>query len=306
VANQASNNVSVLLQGAARAFTLSNVAVGSLPTAVALGDIDNDADIDVLVSNSGSNDASVLFNDGAGVFTAGAPLIAGNRPSDVQLGDLNDDGRLDVVVSNSAGQDAAVFFSGVNGFTALTLTAQVGPEAVAIADFNGDTRPDIAIACSSGEVARIFLNQGNQTFSAPADFGISFTAVSMVAGDVDNDQDQDLLVINFDGAGTNLIRNDGAGSFSELETTAIIGDSPTALQLADLDRDGAIDVMMTTTGAVVILANPGNGNFVPQVDLTSGDFLQGLIVVDLDGDGGLDIITANGGSNDLGILFSDF
>ena len=305
-ANSGSDNVSVLLQNKDRAFTVVNVAVGTQPSAVALGDVDNDDDLDILTANAGSNDVSVLLNDGLGVFTASAPLVAGNNPSDVQVGELNDDGALDVVVSNATGSQTTVFFSGDAGVTTLTLDAQVGPESVAIADFDGDTIPDIAVACSSGEVASVFLNEGNQSFSAPADFGISFTAVSMVAGDVDNDQDEDLVVVNFDGAGANLIRNDGAGAFGELETTGIVGESPTALVLADLDGDGALDVVMTTTGAVVVLANPGNGNFVAQTDLASGDFIQGLTVADLDGDGGLDIVTANGGSNDLGILFSNF
>jgi cysteine-rich repeat protein len=306
VANEGSDNISVLLQGDNKSFSATLIAVGTQPSAIVVGDIDNDGNLDILSANSGSDNVSILLNDGAGAFLPSTNLIAGDNPSDIQLADLNEDGALDIVVSNATGQQTTVFFSNGNTFDSITLTAQVEPEAVAIADYDGDEKLDIGIACASGEVASIFLNQGNRSFSAPQDFGISFTAVSMVAGDVDNDQDQDLVVVNFDGAGANLIRNDGTGAFGDIETTAIVGDSPTSLVLADMDGDNALDVVMTTTSAAVILANPGNGNFVAQTDLASGDFIQGVTVADIDNDGGLDIITANGGSNDIGILFSNF
>src|SRR5947209_4992435 len=71
VANDSSDNVAILLGKGNGAFAQaagSPVAVGSLPTPVAVGDFNGDGRQDLLVGNSNSGTVSVLLGNGGGGF----------------------------------------------------------------------------------------------------------------------------------------------------------------------------------------------------------------------------------------------
>src|SRR6185369_2682810 len=61
VANQTTNNVSVLLGNGAGSFgAATNFAVGTLPTPVAVGDFNGDGKLDLAVANLTSKNVSIL------------------------------------------------------------------------------------------------------------------------------------------------------------------------------------------------------------------------------------------------------
>jgi hypothetical protein len=64
-ANQSSGDVTVLLGDGSGGFTEateSPFSAGQTPRAVAIGDLDNDTDLDLAIANSGSDDVTVLLN----------------------------------------------------------------------------------------------------------------------------------------------------------------------------------------------------------------------------------------------------
>ena len=68
----------------------------------AAGDIDNDGDLDVIVSGDAPGDienGAILINDGAGNFTvqAGERVIVAGRGGNIHFGDIDADGDLDVI-----------------------------------------------------------------------------------------------------------------------------------------------------------------------------------------------------------------
>lgn len=67
--------------------------------AVQWGDLDNDGDLDVLLTGSGNFIAEIFRNDGAGVFTDINAGFRGVTWSSVNLGDYDNDGDLDVILS---------------------------------------------------------------------------------------------------------------------------------------------------------------------------------------------------------------
>mgnify|MGYP002682764754 CR=1 FL=1 len=75
-------------------------AVGTSPLSVALGDVNGDGRLDIVVANRSSNTVSVLIANGAGVFEAAVNYSAVGQPSSVALGDVNGDGKLDIVATN--------------------------------------------------------------------------------------------------------------------------------------------------------------------------------------------------------------
>src|SRR5205807_2033800 len=88
VANQNSNNMSVLLGNGAGSFSAAtNFGVGSSPRSMAVGDFNGDGKQDLAVSNINSNNVSVLLGDGAGSFSAAINFSVGANPSSVAVGD---------------------------------------------------------------------------------------------------------------------------------------------------------------------------------------------------------------------------
>ena len=90
--------------GAFAEVTDSAIAVGSADTwSIALGDVDNDGDLDVVVGNSYSYANQLLLNDGSGGFaeaTDSAIAVGAAMTQSIALGDVDNDGDLDVVVGN--------------------------------------------------------------------------------------------------------------------------------------------------------------------------------------------------------------
>lgn len=158
-----------------------------MPTAVKLGDLDNDGDLDAVVSHAstftGFNDPSsgftVLLNQGPGYFGKPLHYATGSPSGDVLLADFNRDGKLDVAVTSIgdfASASSIVLFNGLgNGRFIVHNTIEVGlgPTRLATADFNGDGAPDLVV-----------VNRGR------GDFGIVDSTVSILmnsgTGSADN------------------------------------------------------------------------------------------------------------------------
>jgi hypothetical protein len=111
------------------------------------------------VTDSGSNNVTILLGSGDGSFTAAASPAAGMAPASAAVGDFNGDGVADLAVANSGSSNVTILWGNGNG----TFTAAVGPAAdtgstaVAVADFNGDGKEDIVVANSAASSATALL-----------------------------------------------------------------------------------------------------------------------------------------------------
>jgi hypothetical protein len=74
----------------------ATLTVGTQPTNVALGDVDGDGDLDmVVVKSGGSPRVNVYANNGSGRFSFGSSPSTGLAAQGVALGDVDGDGDLD-------------------------------------------------------------------------------------------------------------------------------------------------------------------------------------------------------------------
>src|SRR5262249_22953756 len=110
VANGSAGTISVLLSttvpGAATPTFggKQDFAAGTLPSALALGDVNGDGRLDVAVANANDNTVSVLLNTiapGATTASFGAKqdFQTGTKPQSILFKDLNGDGKADLVVA---------------------------------------------------------------------------------------------------------------------------------------------------------------------------------------------------------------
>ena len=222
----------------------------------AIGDYDNDGDLDLYVTNFGPN---VLYrNNGDGNFTdvsQSAKVASPLWGMSCAFADVDNDGFLDLYIATYAdyaveknkrcykgnvwvycGPDAFspsrdVFyhnnqdgtFSGLtreSGFLAVTPNHGL---ALTFGDYDDDGDIDLYVA-NDQEANFLFQNRGDGTFAevgllsgvSHSELGMEEAGMGAAFGDYDNDGKLDLTVSNFQKETNTLYRNEGEGFFGDV------------------------------------------------------------------------------------------
>ena len=189
---------------------------------------------------------------------------------------------------------------------------QLGAGAVVPADLNRDGFPDLVLV--NDVDIRLWINDGQAHFSDQTAARITWPGdppSTVAAGDVDKDGDIDLLTgggyDDFLSPPNRLWLNDGTGHFDD-DASFPAGDGlATQFELADVDRDGDVDVLVasgiethlaTPGGQTSLLLNDGFGGFSEDFSFLAEPWndpnfdMTGVRAGDVDGDGWLDLYIA--------------
>ncbi|MCP3981619.1 MAG: hypothetical protein GY716_20155 [bacterium] len=130
---------------------------------------------------------------------------------------------------------------------------------------------------------------------------------AIAAGDFDDDGLIDLAVANRDEHSVTILRGDGIGGFSPIDTVPLVGRTPAAVSAADLDDDGAMDLIVanSNSGSLSILLGDGSGGFRDPVERAVGGFPFSLAVGDLNRDGVDDVVFPSYFGGTLTLLAGD-
>ncbi|MEQ8765412.1 MAG: VCBS repeat-containing protein [Planctomycetota bacterium] len=190
-----------------------------------------------------------------------------------------------------ASANAQLQFSGPTSYAAGTR-----PEAAALGDFDGDGDRDIAVTSDLPDRILVYSNNGNGTFSGPQQIflGNGTSPHALLAMDIENDGDQDLVVSLKNVNQIQIVTNIGGGSFSPGATFATLGSEPRQLAAADFDGNGFADVVASNreSSNVSVFLNSG-GSFGPATSLAAGDEPRGVAAADFTGDGAPDFAVAS-------------
>jgi hypothetical protein len=298
---------------------------GYTGTSVAVGDVNGDGRLDVVMVNKcsdsgcviGRGSLGVMLGHGDGTFQPAVTYDSGGIYAQaVAIADLNGDHKLDIVVINEASNTVGVLLGNGNGtFQPAVIYGSGGmhPWSVAIADVNGDGRPDIIVtnSCTDSNcdgTVGVLLGNSNGAFQAPVTYPSGGTgAVSVAVADVNHDGKPDLLVDNqcvgicstLKG-GVAVLLGNGDGTFQ----TAISYDSggypANSVAVADVNRDGNTDLLVSNLdlNTVGVLLGNGDGTFQPAVTYSSDPGSPASVVVsvgvaDVNGDGKPDLLVVN-------------
>ena len=204
VANTVVNNIAVYLSN--RNDTFSDpikYATGlySSPCMVAVGHVNNDSHLDIVVANFGTNNVGIFLGFNNGSFASQIEVsTAASRPFALCLADFDGDTILDIATANYGRHSITIFYGYGNGSFFNSITYWTGYDSHSFSliagDFDNDNHLDVAIANYGTDNIGILFGNDNRSFIDQVIFstGLGSHPSSLAVGYFNNDNFLDIAV----------------------------------------------------------------------------------------------------------------
>ena len=280
VANADDQTVTIRLADPARPGFFQPAIVlatpGRTPLDVAVGDLNGDGRMDIVVAASGANSVLVFTQTATGTFNLPVAYTVGGDPQAMTVADLDGNGFADIAVATTANTVSVLLQTSAGVFaSAVDYTTGVQPVAIKAVDLNGDGKLDLLTAnygasLSPGTQGLSVLIQGAPgTFLAPVHYATGYRSTALAVGDLNGDGKVDVVVTNAglpgDPGSVSVLLQDPAALGILLTPTNYRGTwGPMGVVLGDMDGDGRLDLVLAD-GDIVVRLNSATtpGTFGP-------------------------------------------
>ena len=273
VANANDRSVSIRLADPAQpGFFLPAIVLstpGRTPLDVAVGDLDGDGRMDIVVAASGANNVLVFTQTASGTFNAPVTYAVGGDPQAVTVADLDGNGRADIAVATSANAVSVLLQTGAGVFaTAVDYATGIQPVAIKAADLNGDGKLDLltanyGAATGPGTQGLSILFQGAPgIFAAPVHYTTGYRSTALAVADLNGDGKLDVVVTNSglpgDPGSVSVFWQNPLTAGALLAPTNYVGVwGPMGVAIGDMNGDGLPDLVLAD-GDIVVRYNDPN------------------------------------------------
>lgn len=280
---------------------------------IAVGDLNRDGLADLAAGLQLRNNQA-FYNSGTAPFFDAGPVDLGSlsrSTAAIGLGDLDGDGDVDMVAANGGTPITLYFNDGdddpFSDMQTVNLTSDASfVQSIDLGDVDNDGDLDVVAAVISGR-NRLYLNNGSMSPFAGVggiDIGADRDETHAIKlADVNDDGHLDVIAGNYLQPNRLYLNNGTLNPFGGAAGSAISGDAngTQSLALADVDRDGDVDVLAGNgPGRNRLYLNNGSaspfGGVAGQNFTEDADFTRRVAAVDLDGDGDPDAVTGNSAS----------
>lgn len=258
-------NLSVLLGNGNTTFQPGlNMPVEFGPNSPTTGDFNRDGRQDLAATHILINRISVLLGNGDGIFAPAAEYATGSGPISSIATDYNGDGILDLATANRDCEGALcvggppstfsiLLGNGDGSFRKLPDYTAGTAHSLTTGDFNADGRPDLAADTHASPDVRLLiaLGNGDGTFQPPIYFEASPGAVSVVAGDFNEDGRLDVVTVDHGPANTRST----VSVFLQVSPLLHVG--------IDIKPGDAANTINLRSGGIVSVAILGSATFDP-------------------------------------------
>jgi hypothetical protein len=310
------DTIHIAFQQADGSFTetmYNNPRPAFAPWSICVGDIDSDGYNDLVYGLNGlvqlfKSDQANTFNrtnvNPSYIFSQGSNFV-----------DIDNDGDLDLFICNDVGTSMILLNDGNGNFTVNTSIIDLsttpssdnsGNYASIWCDYDDDGDVDLYITkCRQGvtsptdprRINQLFRNNGDGTWT---EVGIAAGVASgwqgwvSDFGDIDNDGDFDLVIMNHDNE-AELMRNNGDGTFTNITNGSglegsTLGFAEIQCSFRDFNNDGWVDLLVSGSQHRMFINN-GDGTFTLDINSFNyaSNWMHSYAIGDFNADGFLDI-----------------
>lgn len=292
---------------------------------LAVADMDNDGDADLVWVERLTDRSYVMtiwYNDGDGRSGETVQVsLAGKPAARIAIADFNGSGFEDIIFASGARTVSILANNGDRTFEQrLVFTYPVQDHEITtmtVGDFDRDGDPDLSAVFQDiyygGRRYKIYdtqvallRNEGGQSLELASQTPLPWEADAVIAwsataGDLDGDGDLDVALAGWPSndplpAQLVFMQNQGGESFGVAASEQISEGLPWDLALGDVNTDGRLDLLLTTSSVrgVYVLRNDGQFTFRGMSPFFS-DAVGRIAVADLGHDGQLDLLAAGHG-----------